>query len=211
MRLRVLLAIASSVFFSVSALAVPLTPTSYTFERPTDCGTWCYHDPNFTKLTDGVVGNAGWAVNQGAEWDGWVNGGIVDITFFFSAPVKLNSVSIGTTQDNLWDVVIPTFDVTAYNNGAFTFFDGIDNYPGTPVNDKDPYDMGAHPFYTIYTQNVYANEVHVTALAQGPWIFIDEVRFDGEPGRANVPEPSVFALLMLGLLAIGARRFKRSV
>ena len=207
MRLRVLLAVVSSIF-SLSAIAVPLTPTSYTFDRPTDCGTWCYHDPSFTKLTDGVVGNAGWAVNQGAEWDGWYGGGIVDITFFFSSPVKLNSVSIGTTQNNLWDVVIPTFDVGTYLNGVNTYFDGIDNYPGNPINDVNQYDTGAHSFYTVYTP-AYANEVHVTALAQGPWIFIDEVKFDGE--ASNVPEPSVFGLLMLGLLSIGVRRLQRSV
>lgn len=104
-------------------------------------------------------------------------------------------------------MVIPTFNVTTLLNGTTTYFDGIDNSPATPANDKNPLDTSAHGFYTVYTP-AYANEVRVTALAQGPWIFIDEVKFDGEVVGIKVPEPSLAGLLLLGVLSIGARRLK---
>ena len=35
------------------------------------------------QTDDGVVGNAGWAVNQGQEWVGWLSEPVVNIDFTF--------------------------------------------------------------------------------------------------------------------------------
>ena len=52
---------------AAQTIASSITPTNYIFDKPTACGSWCYQDAGLTKLTDGVVGNAGWALNSGAE------------------------------------------------------------------------------------------------------------------------------------------------
>ena len=44
---------------------------SYTFGQPTGCGAVGYPDSSGQELTDGVLGKAGWALNQGLEWVGW--------------------------------------------------------------------------------------------------------------------------------------------
>ena len=47
--------------------SAPVNPAAYSFDQRTDCGvTWCYR-PAYTKLTDGVLGKASWAVNNGQE------------------------------------------------------------------------------------------------------------------------------------------------
>lgn len=201
----------SVVAFSVLAIAAqasPIAPTGYDFDQPTSCGTWCYHDANKTKLTDGVVGNAGWALNAGQEWAGWAYQSTVNITFDFAGSFLLDSISIGTTQDNLWDVVLPSFLITAYKDGVVTWFDGIINNPSS-ANDNSPYSSAPHSVFTYSYAglNVYADKVVVTALAQGPWIFIDEVSFT-QGQSTNVPEPSAALLMLLGLAVLLRRQLK---
>lgn len=42
----------------------------YTYDQPASCGTWCYDDPSFTKLTDGVAGDRGRAYQRCQPHDG---------------------------------------------------------------------------------------------------------------------------------------------
>lgn len=81
--------------------AAPINPASYSFDQPTDCGTWCYNDPAFTKLTDGVLGKAGWAANDGQEWVGWAHERTVNIDFDFGTRRLIDTVRVGSTQDTL--------------------------------------------------------------------------------------------------------------
>lgn len=178
---------------------------SYTFDQPTSCGTWCYNDPGLTKLTDGVVGNAGWALNSGAEWDGWVGVPAVNITFQFAQNVKFSSVSVGSTQDSLGDVVLPSFDLWAYQGGNWVLKGSIVN-PASDANDHSPYDGGAHPMYVFSGLDFTASQVRITATpgVQGSWVFVDEVGFN----VSAVPEPASWAMLLagLGLTAFTQRR-----
>lgn len=197
----------AALFASSAVFAAPITPVSYTFDQATACGTWCYHDAGLTKLTDGVVGNAGWAVNAGQEWDGWVYQPVVNIDFNFGSVVGIDSVAIGSTQDNLYDVALPSFTVSQWSGSNWVAVGSIIN-PASSANDHSPYDTSAHNFYTLSNLGISSQYVRVTALANGPWTFVDEVKF-----TTAVPEPETYALMGLGLVALIARRRqqKRSV
>ena len=190
--------------FNLAHAAAP----SYTYDQPTSCGSWCYDDPSYTKLTDGVVGNRGWAYNAGKEWDGWVGVPNVNITFQFGQTMTFSSVSVGSTQDNLGDVVLPSFDLWAYVGGSWVHQASIFN-PASSANDASAYDSGPHAFYTFSGLNVTTDKLRVTASpgVPGTWIFVDEVRF-----ATAVPEPANWAMLLagLGLLASSGRRLSRS-
>ena len=202
---RIVTALALAII-SKMAFATAVIPVSYTFDQANGCGSWCYFDPNFTKLTDGVIGDAGWAVNQGQEWDGWVGVGAVNIDFNFGQAVNLNSVAIGSTQDNLGDVALPSFQVSEWVGSQWVSVGSIINPPSSS-NDNSAYSTAPHPFYTLSNLNIDSQYVRVTATANGPWIFVDEVQF----GSA-VPEPESYALFGLGAgLALWAARRNKKV
>lgn len=169
---------------------------AYTFDQPTSCGTWCYHDASYTKLTDGVVGNQGWAYNAGAEWVGWLNKESVNITFQFDSATTFSSVSVGSTQDSLTDVVLPSFALWAYVGGSWTLQGNIVN-PASSGNNSDPYAGGPHPVFTFSGLNVTTDLLRLTATSNvpGTWMFVDEVSFNAAP----VPEPSTWAMLLTGV------------
>ncbi|WP_338846731.1 PEP-CTERM sorting domain-containing protein [Massilia sp. W12] len=191
---------------STPAFALDLQPQNYAFSAPTACGTWCYHDPDMTKLTDGVVGNAGWAYRQGQEWAGWVGQSVVHIDFHFSQANTFNSVSVGSTQDRLDDVALPSFDLYAKENGQWVWKASLENPPSS-ANNVDPYSSAPHGFFTFSNLQIHSQDLRLSARANGPWTFIDEVRFAGV-----VPEAETWAMLGsgLGLLALAARRRRRA-
>ena len=202
---RILSAAALGLLLSSQAMADQVIPVNYSFDTATACGSWCYHDPSLTKLTDGIVGTAGWAHNQGQEWAGWVYQASINVTFNFATARNITSVSIGSTQDNLGDVALPSFDVWSFEGNQWLLKGSLNN-PASSANDNDPYSAAQHPFYTLSNLNIQSNQVRVTARANGPWIFIDEVKFQASP----VPEPETYAMMLagLGVLAALARRRK---
>lgn len=202
---RILSLAACALALSSPVMADQVIPVSYSFDSATACGSWCYQDPSLTKLTDGIVGNAGWAYNQGQEWAGWAYQASINVNFNFASSHNITTVSIGSTQDNLGDVALPSFDVWSFEGNQWVLKGSLEN-PASNANDNDPYSAAAHPFYTLSNLNIHSNQVRVTARANGPWIFIDEVQFQATP----VPEPETWGMLLagLGLLGVAARRRK---
>lgn len=196
----------SALTCATGAQAATVTPTSYTFDQSNNCGTWCYFDSAHTKLTDGVVGSAGWAANAGSEWAGWSGQAVVNIDFSFASVSSIASVSIGSTQDSLADVALPSFAVYAYESGAWALKGTLIN-PPSDANNVNAYSTAPHSFYTLSGLGIVSDKVRVAVNANGPWSFVDEVRFTGA-GVAPVPEPDTYALLMAGLGVVGlvARR-----
>lgn len=193
-RLSATLALAT-VFCSSGAMAATVTPVGYSFDQATACGSWCYHDGSLTKLTDGVVGRAGWAVNDAAEWVGWAYQPVVNIDFTFAGVSSISEVSIGSTQDSLGDVALPSFDVYAYESGGWALKGSLNN-PASSANNVDAYSTAPHSFYTLSGLGIFSDKVRVAVKANGPWSFVDEVQFSD---AAPVPEPETGALLLAGL------------
>jgi hypothetical protein len=191
----------ATLMVSMPAMSAQVIPTSYSFDQATSCGAWCnYHDPNLTKLTDGVVGNVSWAFHEGVEWDGWRGKPVVNIDFSFAGLANINSVSIGSTQDHLADVVLPSFKVWALEANAWVLKGSLLNLPST-ANNNDIYNNGGqHAFYTLANLDIHSQQVRVSAYANGPWTFVDEVRFTAAP----VPETEIYAMLLAGLGLMGA-------
>ena len=118
--------------------AAPINPASYSFDQPTDCGTWCYNDPAFTKLTDGVLGKAGWAVNDGQEWAGWAYDRTVNVDFDFGTRRLIDTVRVGSTQDTHGDVMLPSITLFSSDDSA-TWSQILSlSVAVTPANGVDP-------------------------------------------------------------------------
>ena len=202
-----LTAVAALTVTSANAL-VRVYPVSYHFSQPTACGSWCYHDPNFSKLTDGAVGNIGWAVNQGQEWDGWYNTPQVDVIFDFGTAKHVDIARVGTTQDNLGDVVLPRLHFFFSNDGQAFVQTGGNITGASAANDHSAFDTGALHLTQVAGLASDSRYIKLSALANGPWTFLSEVEFY-RLGSA-VPEPASWATMLLGLAGLGgAARARR--
>ena len=198
---------------ATAASASPVTPVSYTFAPGANCGQFCYLDPGFAKLTDGVTGFAGWGINDAAPWVGWrvEAGGIVNIDFNFGAARQIDLVSVGTTQDSLVDVVLPSLKIFSSSDGLFWIQAGALIVPPSTANNRATFtDHSPHVWLDVGALGINAQFVRVQEVSNGPWAFTDEVRFDG--AAAGVPEPASWALMIGGFgLAGAALRRRRAV
>lgn len=194
-----------------SVRSAELVPLSYVFDRATDCGTWCYPDTG-GELTDGVYGARGWGADLGngnaAEWVGWFEDTPVNIDFDFGQAVIISSVSVGTTQDHVEDVVIPSVAVYRSDDGSQWDLVRSLGVPESSTYDQNYLDTTKpHIFLALDDLGISAARyvrVSLSHSANGPWTFTDEIDFVGAP----VPEPETYALMLAGLGVLGwsARR-----
>lgn len=201
-----------------AASAASIAPLSYTFDQSTDCGTYCYRDagtltPFFTaepstpygELTDGVTGYAGWEVDGAAPWVGWTDS-VVNIDFTFDGEFHFSSVKVGSTQDNLNDVVLPNLRVFAFEDGSGWVLKGAKSTTPSEANSTpNTFSMASHVFLTVGGLDFNASRVRLEVSNQGVgyggFSFLDEVSFsDG----AGVPEPGAWALMIAGFGMAGA-------
>jgi len=182
------------VIASASVRGSIVAPTSYTFDQPTSTGSWGYHDPNFTKLTDGVYGTAPWSQNQGVEWDGWLDKPVVNIDFSFNGVKNFNKISVGTVQDGLWDVAMPNVTVYSSLNGGVTWT-LVSTVPIPPSSAND----NQYRTVVFNNLNVSGNAMRIALGENGPWTFTDEITFES----AVVPEPTTCIAGALLLLPFG--------
>ena len=197
--------------FSLTASAgAEILPLGYGFDRYTACGTFCYHDSTGTQLIDGRYGVAGWGVdlgNGGAyEWVGWLRSSPVNIDFDFGAKTRIGLVEIGTTQDDLDDVVLPSVEVYQWQDGAWVAVGSL-NVPGDSANNRFWLSTDPHGFLVLDGLDIDSDRVRVS-LSSSPWTFVDEVNFYAAP----VPEPETYTMMLAGLGILGAvaRRRRRA-
>lgn len=201
--------------FAGAASAAEVVPVSYTFDQSTACGTYCYHDEG-GQLTDGIYGVEGWGADLGngnaQEWVGWVNRPIVNIDFHFATAVGISEVRIGTTQDSVTDVVLPSVTVFKSTDGLVWSLVSQLSVPEDSANDRGYLALGPHTTLTLSGLGIAnASYVRVALLhsSDGPWTFADEVDFIGT--TAAVPEPETYAMLLggLGFLGMAVRRQRK--
>lgn len=189
---------------AADASATPVVPLSYAFDQPTGSGTWVYNDSTGTELIDGTLGVAGYGVNAAAPWVGWLFTPVVNIDFDFGTTTHIGTVSVGTTQDNPTDVTLPSLSIYSSANGSTWTLRGNLVVPPSSANDHGVLDTGPHTFLDVTGLAINDRYVRVAASANGPWTFIDEVRFD-----TAVPEPASLALLGGALAAFAGLRRRR--
>jgi len=214
-RTLIALSLATACFASLAS-AAEVVPVSYTFDQSTACGSYCYHDEGSGQLTDGIYGVEGWAADLGngnaQEWVGWVNTPIVNIDFHFGMAVDISEVRIGTTQDSVSDVVLPSVAVFSSIDGLAWSLVSQLSVPESSTNDRSYFGLGPHTTLTLSglgITNVSYMRVALSESADGPWTFTDEVDFIG--AAAAVPEPETYAMLLggLGILGFAVRRQRK--
>lgn len=203
--------LAAAVAGALLALSAPaaghaanLTATGYSFDQPTGCGTWCYADTGGTELIDGVLGYAGWAVDAGAPWVGWNGVTQVNIDFTFAGTHTFDGVSVGSTQDNVADVVLPNIAIFSSSDHLNWTFQASLLTPPSSANDNNAYSTAPHTFLTVSGLSFTAPYVRVQLNSNCCFMFADEVRFTGAAAPVGVPEPTAWASMILGFFGAGA-------
>lgn len=201
--------IALSISSSINAYAAPveLIPVSYSFDQATDTGSFTYHDETGIQLIDGHYGTAPWSANLGNgnayEWLGWVYDSPVNIDFDLGSQNQVNQISIGSVQDHVNDVVLPSIELYSSNDGVnWSLFDSMSN-PESSLNDNQ--------YFTLEFDNlqVTAQYFRVSLLhsLNGPWTFVDEVDFYHEVSAVPVPAAVwLFGSGLVGLISFSRRK-----
>jgi hypothetical protein len=193
----ILSALLLPVFWSSPAGATPVIPLSYTAtvgEGVAQGGSFNYLDETGGQLTDGVYGINDWMANLGNgnayEWVGWRVADPV-LTFQFAGPVTITQVGIDFNRTEPAGLI---FLPNAVTIGSTDF---------TPAPDAIPESTRGTLFFDgLWVGNTLT--IHLADANPNNWIFVDEVTFN----VAQVPEPSVFAMLTVGLgwLALRVKR-----
>lgn len=193
----------------LAATPLEIAPVGYTFDQGTDTGSYTYHDETGRQLIDGFYGTAPWSANLGNgpayEWLGWSGNPIVNIDFDFGSQTTIHQIRIGTTQDNLVDVVIPSIYIyTSSNLSTWTLIDS------RIIAESSSYDNVYLPisFTNLNLSSRYIR-VSVRHSLDGPWSFVDEVDFYQDQGlmaQAEVPEPASFVLFGLAMMGLTLAR-----
>lgn len=197
---------------SISAHALPLVeinPVSYSFDKATDSGSYNYSDWGGVQITDGHYGTAPWYADLGNgpayEWVGWVHDARVNIDFDLGSATNINKINIGTVQDHVNDVVIPSAEL-------FSSLDGVTwSSLSSIYSPESPLNNNLHK--TLEFDNLSATSqyfrISLMHSLNGPWTFVDEVDFYQDV--AAVPEPSVAILIATGFIGlIGFSRSKKA-
>lgn len=221
--------------------AVPVMPVSYSTQNG-EAGAFTYFDDSYNgsgntatalaalsgglgDLTDGIIATDNWFNTPGA-YVGWLS---IDptITFYFSGPVNIDSVTFYFDDSNGAGGVSPPTQVQISTPATATAGPVPDPDSGLPFAFTfsgllETIDSGSFSVPGIGV-NVSSLEIRVSSLVADPispfinppvrspfWIMLSEVQFDDGRVVAAVPEPMTLSLLGAGLAGIAAMRRRRA-
>ncbi len=179
--------------------AVPVVPTGYTAtpgEGTAQGGFYNYFDDTGRQLIDGSYGANNWSANLGNgiayEWVGWKLADPV-ITFQFSGLVTITQVGIDFNRAESSQIFLPS-----------TVSIGSTDFTVAPTAIPDG-SRGTLFFNGLWVGSTLT--ISSTDCSPINWTFIDEISFN----VATVPEPSVLALLTVGLGCLALRLRRKGV
>ena len=189
-----------------TASATALLPDSYDMLNG-NTGSYQYWDDTYTgtgcltcdgdalaggkgDLTDGIIAADNWNITEAPAGPGPYVGWTISpkITFHWNSPVSLGSVTFYLDDADNYGGVMPPASIIVN---------------GVTFNVADP--LGAAPFaFTAGGLSFVGTDLEVQLNLRSSWVFLSEVKFDGEV----VPEPGTLGLTLAGLgtLAAIARR-----
>lgn len=199
--MKYMIAIAGAALLA-AAPAAAVTPLSYDMLNG-NTGSYNYWDEIYSgagcttcdnaaltgglgDLTDGVVASDNWFVTEAPAGNGPYVGWTIDplITFHFAAGTSIDSIRIDfDDSDGAGGVSVPgSFDI----NG---------------VNYLVPEPAGSAPsFFTVSGLGFLGDTFTLQANRKNSWVMLSEVTF---VGAGAVPEPSTWAMMLLGFGAVG--------
>jgi len=204
------IALAMSLFLvfvlnTANANSIEVTPNAYTFDQAPNGiaqgGIYNYFDETGNQLTDNNYGVEPWFANASSngpayEWVGWFAKPLVNIDFSFNQAQQIDKIEIGSIQNNLSDVVLPSINIYSSSNGTNWSLVTSLVVPEATANDN-LYRKFAFDNLALTAQYL---RVSLNQSLDGPWTFVDEVDFY----QNTVPTPSVLSLFGIGLLVFRA-------
>ncbi|CAM3191262.1 PEP-CTERM sorting domain-containing protein [Sphingomonas antarctica] len=216
MKTAFLAAALGATFVTLPATAAQIVPTTYTTvngQGAASCNCYNYWDKKYNgagaqtttdsalltggvgDLTDGIIATTTWdqVENYSGEgpYVGWYNYFTPNplVTFNFAHVGSIDTVRIHLDNSNYGGVAGP----------ASILIDGM------AQNFTNP-SLGTAGFVTLAGLNLTGN-IHTVQFQQqsGHWVFVSEVQFLGTLA-GSVPEPTAWAMLVVGLGFVGGSR-----
>lgn len=181
------------------ASQIEILPASYSFDKLTDCGSYCYDDETGIQLIDGDYGVDLWNANLGNgpayEWVGWKNDTPVNIDFDFGTSTQVDSIHVGSVQDSAW-VILPSIEILSSQDKVS--WESITSL-FVPKSTANNYKHKTFIFDNLAIHDQYIR-ISLTHSLDWPWAFTDEVDF--YTNLAPVPVPSAIWLFASGIIAL---------
>ena len=147
-------------------------------------------------LTDGIIATQNWSVAEAPAGNGPYVGWTLDptITFHFNSPTTINTVTFYLDDSN------GTGGVSAPGS---IVVNGVTYVVAEPA--------GSAPFsFTAGSVGFTGTDLAVTLIRKNSWVFLSEVEFNGvSNGIGAVPEPSTWAMLIVGFAGVGFMAYRR--
>ena len=201
---QLLVGLAIGVFLMVlagiaNAGLIEIVPVGYTFNEEPDSGRYKYYDETGNQLIDGAYGTFPWGADLGNghayEWVGWKESTPVYIDFDLGGSTEINQINIGTVQNKLSDVVLPSVNLYSSSDGS-SWVPFLNYYvPEDSANNRKyfTYELAG---FSITAQFFRVGLYH---SLDGPWTFTDEIDFYR---TSSTPEPTTMLLLGIGLVSL---------